>query len=335
MGGMDMLEVLARNENNIFQSTDWAEFQEALGRRTWMVEGGGMRALVCRCPLFPGRKLPGLEAYFYSTRGPVAPPEADAGALAGLVAAVRRGAAGEGSLFYRVEPYTLGREELGAAGFAGVSEHSPLSRQHSPPDTLLLDIGGDEDEILAGMKSKCRYNIRLAARKGVTVRKAEDAGEVDVFYRLNLELEQRGRYRGHGRDYYRRLFETLAPRGLLDLFIAEHEGQPLAAIMVSYFGEVATYLHGASSNEKRELMPNNALQWEAIREARRRGCTVYDFWGVSPPGVEDHPWAGISRFKRGFGGEEAAFAGAFDLPFRKLTYHLLCGANRLRKRRRR
>jgi lipid II:glycine glycyltransferase (peptidoglycan interpeptide bridge formation enzyme) len=94
-------------------------------------------------------------------------------------------------------------------------------------------------------------------------------------------------------------------------------------ILVTHFGEVATYLHGASSDDYREFMPNHLVQWEAILDAKRAGCTVYDFWGISPNDDPEHSWAGITRFKKGFGGETIHFVGAFDYAFSPLWYNML------------
>jgi lipid II:glycine glycyltransferase (peptidoglycan interpeptide bridge formation enzyme) len=181
------------------------------------------------------------------------------------------------------------------------------------------------------MKPKWRYNIILSSRKGVVVREGKTAKDFDIFYNLAKEVESRGEYRGFSREYYGILCKTLGRSGVLKLFIAEYEGVPLGAIIVSFFGSVATYLHGATSNQKRDLMPMYALQWTAIKEAKRQGKTVYDFWGVAPDDNSAHPWAGITSSRGGFGGEKLDLAGTFDLPNDKNYIPSLMLTNRVRK----
>ncbi len=296
-----------------------------MNRRVWRVNSDNVAAVVVKHPLMK------KYHYLYSPRGPLLDDHTTPEDFQLFLRKVEALSGEENVVFYRIEPYLTGTIAVNSFGFDNITDQALLSRQCSPPDTLVLDLEKKEEELLAGMKSKCRYNLNLSRKKGVFVKDAREPDDIKIFYDLNLELEKRGRYHGHHFDYYNNLFMSLSGSNTMKLFIAEHEGQPLAAILVSYFGKVATYLHGASTREKRELMPSYALQWTAIKEAMNRGCSLYDFWGVAPVGEKEHPWSGISRFKRGFGGEELSFGGACDLVLNRKIYKLLSSANRVKK----
>ena len=153
-----------------------------------------------------------------------------------------------------------------------------------PRCTILLDLAKTEDELLAAMHQKTRYNIRLAARKGVVVREGT-VDDLPAFHALTQITGARDGFGVHSAEYYRDAFERFVPRDWARLLVAEvHEAgvapEPIAAIMVFAFGSKAWYLYGASGDTHRERMPNHALQWEAIRWAKSKGCATYDLWGV-------------------------------------------------------
>jgi lipid II:glycine glycyltransferase (peptidoglycan interpeptide bridge formation enzyme) len=197
-----------------------------------------------------------------------------------------------------------------------------------PPRTSLVDLRGSEDEILGRMKQKCRYNVRLAEKKGVTVRVWDDLAG---FHRMMVETGGRDGFGVHSLEYYRRAYDLFHPGGMADLLVAEHEGQALAALMVFARGRRAWYLFGASTDRERNRMPTYLLQWQAMRWARARGCEEYDLWGVpdeDDPVLEagfetrgDGLW-GVYRFKRGFGGRVVRAAQARDRVYNKLLYRI-------------
>jgi lipid II:glycine glycyltransferase (peptidoglycan interpeptide bridge formation enzyme) len=198
---------------------------------------------------------------------------------------------------------------------------------------VLIDLQPSEEAILAAMKAKWRYNVRLAEKKAVTV---EEAGieAVHEFYDLYRATSRRDNIALHPESYYAHLFSLAAERraagipGTPDirLMIARHEGQALAAIVTLFHGKCATYLYGASSDEKRNLMPAYALQWAAMRAAKAAGCTRYDLFGIPPTDDPAHPMSGLYRFKTGFGGEIAHRAGSWDYPLLGIGYSLFRAA---------
>lgn len=154
-------------------------------------------------------------------------------------------------------------------------KHSPHNIQ--PPRTILIDIRGTEEEILANMKPKTRYNTRLAEKKGVTIRTWDD---IDAFHKMMLVTGGRDGFGIHSLEYYKRAYALLQPKGLGKVLVAEYEGKPLAALFVAQNGNRAYYLYGASTNEERNRMPAYLLQWEAMKWAKECGCEEYDLWGV-------------------------------------------------------
>jgi lipid II:glycine glycyltransferase (peptidoglycan interpeptide bridge formation enzyme) len=195
-----------------------------------------------------------------------------------------------------------------------------------PPRTITLDINASEEDILAKMKPKCRYNIRLAEKKGVTVRAWDD---IATFHEMMTVTGGRDGFGVHSKEYYQRAYELFHPKGTCELLVAEYEGKPLASLMVFANAKRAWYVYGASNNEERNRMPTYLLQWEAIRWAKARGCEEYDLWGVPDEDEaaletqfekrNDGLW-GVYRFKRGFGGQLKRAAQALDRVYNPLLY---------------
>jgi peptidoglycan pentaglycine glycine transferase (the first glycine) len=195
-----------------------------------------------------------------------------------------------------------------------------------PPRTIIVDIKGSEEEILARMKQKTRYNIRLAEKKGVTIRPWDD---IESFHKMMLITGGRDGFGVHSREYYQRAYELLHPKQMGKLLLAEYEGKPLAALFVARNGNRAYYLYGASTDEERNRMPTYLLQWEAMKWAKACGCEEYDLWGVPDEEQDtleanfekrqDGLW-GVYRFKRGFGGELKRAVQAMDRVYNPLLY---------------
>ena len=225
------------------------------------------------------------------------------------------------AIFLKIEP-DLWEDQL------PITNHQlPLSPHNiQPPRTITVDIKESEETILARMKAKCRYNIRLAEKKGVTVRAWND---ISAFHEMMTVTGGRDNFGVHSLEYYQRAYELFHSKGTCELLVAEYEGKPLAALMVFANGNRAWYVYGASNDRERNRMPTYLLQWEAIRWAKARGCEEYDLWGVPDENEEtleanfetrhDGLW-GVYRFKRGFGGQLKRAAQALDRVYIPLLY---------------
>ena len=211
-----------------------------------------------------------------------------------------------------------------------------------PPDSTLVDLTGTEDEILEKMHSKWRYNIRLSERKGVSVNRylGNDINlseKLDKFYELTKITNARDGNASHAKSYYLDLIKSSAEEiskgrdiPVISLYIAEHEGEEIASIMTLFSHDEAIYLYGASSNNKRNLMPNHLLQWTAMKDAKAYGSKYYDMYGMPPEGKdENHPMHGLYMFKANFGGKNIHRTGSWDIPL-KAIYRPYSAAEKLR-----
>jgi len=335
------LEALAANRS-LLQSRFWGEFRRQLG---WEPH-----AFACALEdlsfalLVLVRPLPLRQRLAYVPHGPEVPePLQDSGRfLTALAAALRPHLAG--CLFLRYDlPWESRREGRRPVWPAAELRKAPMDIQ--PPDTVILDLGYEEESLLAVMKAKTRYNIGLAAKKGVRVEEGS-AADLPAWYELYRETARRDRITLHSFEYYRRQFELARSSAGSDsagaagqepgchpelkLLLARHEGDLLAGVIIALHGHAATYLYGASSDAKRNLMPAYALQWEAIRLARRRGCLTYDLFGIPPSPDPAHPMHGLYRFKTGFGGRVVNHPGCWDVPYRRAGYTAYAVAERAR-----
>ena len=218
-----------------------------------------------------------------------------------------------------------------------------------PPDSTLVDLTLSEEDILSKMHSKWRYNIRLSEKKGVKIHRylGNDVNlstKIDKFYELTKETNARDGNSSHAKSYYLDLIKSSAEQNglkenevpvkteypLVSLYIAEHEGQEIASIMTLFSGDEAIYLYGASSNNKRNLMPNHLLQWTAMKDAKAYGSKVYDMYGMPPEGEDEHhPMHGLYMFKANFGGKIIHRPGSWDVPL-KFIYKPYNTAEKLR-----
>ena len=184
----------------------------------------------------------------------------------------------------------------------------------------VLDIRPDEKTLLAAMKEKWRYNIRLAGRKGVVVRRGNGQADLDAFYRIYETTSERDKFFINEKALYADVLRVLGEQERATLFLAEYEGQAIAGIIMLLAGPWAYYMYGASSNEHREKMPNHLLQWTAIQWAKTRGCQYYNFRGIPVILEEGQEMWGVYLFKRGFGGQALLSLPTHDLVYRPLTY---------------
>jgi lipid II:glycine glycyltransferase (peptidoglycan interpeptide bridge formation enzyme) len=203
-----------------------------------------------------------------------------------------------------------------------------------PPDTVLLDISKNENEILEQMHSKCRYNIKLGGKKVVV--SEEGLAGIEVFYKLFRETALRDGISTHSIEYYSTLYNNALTykngENKINVYVARFEGDAIAAIITLFRGGTATYLYGASSNKNRNLMAPYALQWRAICDAKKAGCKVYDLFGIPPDDNPSHPMHGLYQFKTGFGGTIIHRPGSYDFPCNKFFYTLFRAAEKYRKK---
>ena len=319
------------NGGSFLQSWEWGEVQGVFGVPYWRLATWGNECLT-GAALVLKRALPSGQSWLYVPRGPVAREQQGVAPLYDKIANLARE---QHALFVRAEP------PRAPEGDAWRKADHDVQPRH----TLFIDLKKSEEELLVGMHHKTRYNIRLAERKGVAVRFSREETDIESFLRLSREVSARAAFHFHPDDYYRALMRVLGRNGPLDwraaraeMALAEYEGEVLAVHLLVSFGNTVTYVHGASSLRKRNLMSPHLLQWESIKRAKKHGFANYDLFGVAPPSAKvkeregtdvSHPWAGITRFKEGFGGRRVSYPGTYDLAFNHFGYWLYTAARRL------
>ena len=301
----DGLALRSLGEGGCFlQSYEWGEFQKSIDRQVFFLGDRDWRALVIRYSLPLGRN------YLFCPHGPILAADIK---TCGFLEALKDLAKKEKSVFLRVEPCrNCTKEDLNILCF------SKSDKDIHPHKTLVLDLGLSEEELLAQMHEKTRYNIKLAERKGVTVRNiGYNENNFETFWKLISLTAKRQKIGIFPKEYYRKQLDINSGNFKNLLFIAEYQGKAIAANLVNIFGGTATYLHGGSDNEYRALMAPHLLQWEQIKYVKSQGCKVYDFFGC-----DDERWPGVSRFKKGFGGREISYCGTHDYVFDKWWYRI-------------
>jgi len=297
---------IVENSGGFLQSYQWGEFQKAFGRKIWRVEiEDNLKALIVK------HNLPLRRNYLYCPHGPVLKGEINDNrqTVKLFLEKIREIAKKEGSIFFKSEP-------LFEAKILG-NNFIKSSKEIQPSQTIILDITKPEDDLLKQMSQKVRYNIRLAQRKGVTVEGSPSDSKLalDIFWNLLEKTAEKDNFNVHPKEYYFKMLDSLSGKGLVKLLLAKYQEKTIVAGIFSFFGNTAVYLHGASNYDSRQLMAPHLLQWQAILEAKKIGLKYYDLGGVS-----EEKWPGVTRFKKGFGGEEIIRPGAFDLIFREWWY---------------
>ncbi len=302
-------QFIIKNNGSFLQSWSWGEFQKSLGRQVWRIETEGLNALLIR------HGLPLGKNYLYCPRGPISPIEA-------FLEEVKKIAQQEKSIFFKIEPDNRDDRDSSIGTVLKGQSLLQSNKQIQPTKTLVLDISKPAEELLSQLHSKTRYNIRLAQKKGVTVEELSE--KIDDFLRLSKETAKRDRFHLHPQGYYQKMLEVLGQEGMIKLFLAKCKNQIVAANLVCFFGQTATYLHGASDYNFRQLMAPHLLQWQTICQAKQLGLKRYDFWGI-----DEKKWPGVTRFKKGFNGQEIVYPGAFDLVFQPVWYKIYHLARRI------
>ncbi|HEX6508467.1 MAG TPA: peptidoglycan bridge formation glycyltransferase FemA/FemB family protein [Chloroflexota bacterium] len=295
------------------QSWEWGELAPSLGGRVARLAAvrGGEICAAMQVFINPVRETD--RSILYVPRGPAlrAPCIQFVGPL---LDAARSVGQESGVIGIRMEPNAAEGDCGWDHAFRALDLH-PTWPPSQPRSSWVLDIDAEPDTLLANMKQKTRYNIRLASKKGVEV---VDAGtdQLDTFYRLYQETAARDDFFIQPRSFYAEMFDVFDRAGSFSLLFALHDERPIAAVTLLRFGETCWYVHGASSNEHRNFMATYLLQWEAIRRAQEWGCSLYDFRAVPDVLREDQDMYGVYRFKEGFGGRKVTALHTYTAPYR-------------------
>ncbi|MFL5704497.1 MAG: lipid II:glycine glycyltransferase FemX [Ktedonobacteraceae bacterium] len=304
---------------NITQSYEWGELAHHLDAEAMFAGVLDDEGKLCAAMLVLISTAPVIRrTYFYAPRGPVI-DDPDAPAMTVLLNFVKAEARKRGAFMLKAEPSVADDDAhwlvaLQKRGFQPTPYASHVRHE------WVLDLRPDEKTLLAGMKEKWRYNIRLAGRKGVTVRRGEGQADLDTFYHIYQTTSARDQFFIHDKGHYEDVMRLFSEGDRAALFLAEYEGEAIAGIIVLRYGRWSWYMYGASSNEQRNLMPNHLLQWNGMQWAKAHGCWYYNFRGIPDVLEEGQELWGVYVFKRGFGGYAIRFLETHDLVYQPLVY---------------
>lgn len=304
--------VLREAPQALFQSWLWGQVQEKMGLAIW------------RLGFYQNQKLIGIAQasfvharrgkYLHIRHGPII-NTFDSQAWQAAVTEIKNLAQKGKAWFVRMSPL-IAFSDSQAQLFVQLGFREAPILGLDAQRCWVLDLGKKADELLAGMRKTTRYEIRRAEKLGVCVIKSTKVVHLKQFLNLYEETARRQHFVGHSGIVEE--FTIFAKENRALLFLGEHNGELLAAALVIFYGGQAIYHHGASKVSQAPV--SYLVQWEAIREAQKRGLKVYNFWGISPEDAINHPWRGLSLFKRGFGGREIEYLPAYDLPLNRAYY---------------
>ncbi|MCF7844620.1 MAG: aminoacyltransferase [Kiritimatiellales bacterium] len=278
---------------SLWQSLEWKKYQEALGRETKLFVAKEGNEIVASALVIIDRTTFGISTWEIP-RGPIGPIDNEKLIIDNLLEEIIRHASDDHCLALFFSP--LNPNLILNSQFSILNSN----RYQHPAATRIIDLTKSEEEILAQMKPKGRYNIRVAQKHGVTI---EESRDIDAFYELVSETTKRDKFTGHSKNHYQKFLDALDGSFLLFARIGQNK-KPIAGLLGVFWGETGTYYYGASSASYRAVMAPYVLQWESMRLSKARGCTKYDFFGIAPiDAPNSHPWKGVSAFKEKFGGE--------------------------------
>jgi len=321
---------------HFLQTREWAAVKRAVGWQAqelvWRNEEGKVssaaQVLVRSMRLLRYGSRLGVG---YVPRGPLI-EWTDASQRTGVLEALEAHARRHHLVFIKIDPEILISRGVNALadedGVAPILMEELRQRgwRYSPEqiqfkNTMLLDLSGSEEDWLARMKQKTRYNIRLAVKNGVTARKA-GIDDLPMLYNMYVETANRDGFIIRPQDYYLDVWSRFIDAGMAEGLVAEYEGLPFSGLVYFHLGTRAWYVYGMSKNLQRDKMPNYLLQWEAMRAARAKGCLVYDLWGAPDTFEPGDPMFGVYRFKDGLGAEVVRTIGAWDYPVKPPLYYI-------------
>lgn len=308
---------------HLLQSYEWGELNRYLGGRIYRLGAlengrviGAMMLTVSRVPT-PGPRF----NWLYCSRGPTVECP-DSPALAALIESVQGIARAENAVVLRLEPNIADDDPHLDEWIAAYHKLGFQTNPHAVHGrrSWVLDIRPDAEQLLANFKTTWRQNVRIGERKGVVIREAANEADFDAYYELLKITSERDAFFIHNRDYHREILRQFADQGDAVLYLAEHEGEAIAAKMLIRFGQWCWDMFGASSNNKRNLKPNYLLQYRCIQWAKARGCSYFDFRTI-PEILEagEEMW-GVYEYKQGFGGFSRLNMPTQDYVYRPLIY---------------
>lgn len=327
------------SDGGFLQSEEWAKFQENTGKKTYNISAENFYCNIIE------HTLPVVGKYMYVPRGPIFNLQFSISnqfsifkdQISNLIKLARENGAG----WIRIEPAKSEILEAIRSNTSSKIVKAPHDMQ--PKELFIIDITKPEEEILAQMKSKTRYNIKVAQKHGVkvssikySVSSIESQKYLKEFIKLTGIMAKRQKIAPHPKEYYQKMCDICS---CIKMYLAEYQGKVIAANLVVFFGKTSTYLHGASDDQYRNVMAPYLLQWQQILDAKAAGCEKYDFGGVkteiNKQGIvisKRGNWEGITKFKLGFSPntKPKEFPGSYDIIISPVRYWAYRGIQKVK-----
>jgi len=292
---------------SFLQTSEWAEFQESLGRPTWVIDTGKISALIIR------HDMPFGKNYLYVPQGPAISFDHIQSGLRdevnGFLQKIKELAKEQKSIFVKMEPQSdIVMELIYRRGF------KRSNKNLQPRKTVYVDLKKSEPELSSDLHHKTRYNIKLSLKKNMDFGESSD---VNSFWKLLKKTSEKDKFSPHNKNYYEKLLEFFKDKEIIKtkLVLVHHEKKPVAGAILLLYENVVYYLHGAMDRNYKNLMAPYMMHWEIIMWAKSRGYEYYDLWGI-----DQGKWPGVTRFKLGWGGKVVEYPGSFDLPISGFWY---------------
>ncbi len=326
--------------SDIMQSQEWGRLKARTGWKPSYYIFKNDNNYIVASVMILAYKLPLLNKYFwYAPRGPLIRDITNPDTVKEVLSLLKNEAKKLGVIFIKLDPaleLDIGKvfdTEIRKLGAISMTKAGSGFEGTQPRCNFKLDINKTEEELMASFHEKTRYNIRLAARKGVTVDIENNRDKLKEFYAVHQETAKRDGFLIRDISYYYDIWDTMYSNGRMKLFGAYYEGKMISATIAFYFADQCWYTYGASSNEYRNVMPNYAIQWAMIKEAMRQGCKIYDFRGVPCDYNPDDKLSGLIRFKQGFNPVHTKYIGEYDMVLNKPLYWAFNIAKSIRDKR--
>jgi lipid II:glycine glycyltransferase (peptidoglycan interpeptide bridge formation enzyme) len=328
--------------NSFLNSWNWGEVNELDGNKVWRIGIKSVKSKVHKVESQDLENLLGVVliikvkarrgTFLFCPYGPLIksplPPFDKGGIFNIFFDYLKELARKENASFVRISPLLENTEDnlkiFRSAGF----RNAPVHLMH-PELTWLLDITPSEEKIMKGMRKTTRNLIGRAGRDGVEIFQGTDIKDLENFYRIHEETVRRHKFIPFSFEVLKNQLEVFKKDNQISIFSAKYKNKIISSAIIIFYGDQAFYHHGASSQEYSKIPSSYLLLWEAIREAKKRNKKIFNFWGI----VENkpsHPWSGLSKFKKGFGGYSREYLHCQDLAINK-KYWLAWAVERARK----
>ena len=304
-------------KTSFFQSWLWGEFERSLGKKVFRVGFWEGESMVAAAQLVVVKAKRGK--FIHIRNGPVT-DWTQKSKIPKIFSELKQIARKEKVEYVRMSPHV----EYSKEAEQWLKEIGLVRNQTHDVDaeiTWILELKQTEDEILAGMRKNTRYSIRKAEKEGVSIEKSTDITDLDIFYEIYTDTVKRQKWHAYSLAYLRSEFEIFSRDGRIKIYTAKYQGKPIASSLFIYYRNEVYYHHSGSLTEFRNIPASYLIQWEAIKDAKNDGYEIYNFFGIARDESSNHPWAGLTFFKKGFGGTEQRWVHGHDLVL-SIKYYL-------------